>query len=640
MKTLRILLLEDSPIDAELTLSTLAEARIPFTVHRVETREEFIAAVEDDGFDLILADFALPSFDGISALEIARERRPELPFIFVSGTLGEELAIDMLKSGATDYVLKQRLARLAPAVERASRESIERRELQRAERDLRRTEQTLHMLIESVHDYAIIMLDPEGRVVSWNSGAKRILGYEDAEIIGREFSTFFTEEDVADGCPRRELELAAATGRAEEDRWHVGKGGKTFWASGVLTPMLDEEGHLVGYAKVMRDITDRRMAEVELLSAKESAEAANRAKDQFLAVLSHELRTPLTPVLATVHALEDQPDLNEESRFLIEIIHRNIELEARLIDDLLDLTRISKGKLQLNLETIDAHQLLRQVVYDCASDVRSKELDLVVELTARHYMVRADSARLQQVLWNLIKNAIKFTPERGIVSIRTRDDGRGHLLVEVRDTGIGIDMEVLPRIFEAFEQGERTITRRYGGLGLGLAISKAIIDMHGGNLSAVSDGKDHGATFLIELATDPSAEDIGCNGVGEIVDELPKKNIRILLVDDHEDTGKVMKLLLEREGYDIRMANNVASAIKAVEGEEFDLLISDIGLPDGTGIDLIHHIRQHRKIPGIALSGFGMEDDIRRSKEAGFIEHLTKPVSFQRLHGVIREIIS
>jgi two-component system CheB/CheR fusion protein len=344
-------------------------------------------------------------------------------------------------------------------------------------------------------------------------------------------------------------------------------------------------------------------------------------------------------VLTLTQALKED-NLPDDIRAFVEIIDRNVELEARLIDDLLDLTRIEKGKLQLNLETADAHALIGNVLDIYKSDILGKGLRLALKLDAPEHFVRADPARLQQIFWNLVKNAVKFTPEGGDVMIRTFNDEEGHLLTEVIDNGIGIDADILPQIFTAFEQGEQNITRQFGGLGLGLAISNALVEMHGGRLMAASEGRDLGATFTVELTVAMARNDgpvMGARPAAQNADRPPR---RILLVDDHEDTSKVMKVLLERRGYLVTTAATMRSGIEEATNGAYDLLISDIGLPDGSGLDLMETLmRNGVPIRGVALSGFGMEEDIRRSKEVGFTEHLTKPISFQKLQEIIERLV-
>ncbi|MEY2496954.1 MAG: hypothetical protein QOD12_510 [Verrucomicrobiota bacterium] len=365
--------------------------------------------------------------------------------------------------------------------------------------------------------------------------------------------------------------------------------------------------------------------------ARAESERANLAKDSFLAMLSHELRTPLTPVLTSVLALEQADHLPEEVRESLQMIRRNVELEARLIDDLLDLTRISKGKVQLSLEIVDAHLLLGNAVEICQADIDHKSLSLQKDFAAENVRLEADPARVQQIFWNLIKNAVKFTPEGGRLQIRTRNTD-GELCVEISDSGMGIDAETLPKIFNAFEQGERS---RLGGLGLGLAISKALVETHHGKLTAQSAGQNQGATFTAIFpvaSSEASAREAS-------IPSSPgaRKSMRILLVEDHEDTNRSLTHLLRRRGYEVQAARSVESALKLAANEHFDVLVSDIGLPDGSGIDLMQKLKSEHPIFGIALTGFGMEEDLRRSHDVGFNHHLIKPVDLNRLDALIQQ---
>jgi signal transduction histidine kinase/response regulator RpfG family c-di-GMP phosphodiesterase len=365
--------------------------------------------------------------------------------------------------------------------------------------------------------------------------------------------------------------------------------------------------------------------------ARAESERANRAKDSFLAMLSHELRTPLTPVLTSVLALEQGDNLSDEMRASLQMIRRNVELEARLIDDLLDLTRISKGKVQLSLEEVDAHSLLRNALEICQADIDKKQLGLHTDFAAEKVSLEADPARLQQIFWNLIKNAVKFTPEGGRLQIRTQNLD-GHLQVEVSDTGMGIDAETLPKIFNAFEQGARS---QLGGLGLGLAISKALVETHNGKLTAASPGRDQGATFT---ASFPVGESSGANHHTAMpAVAAARKSMRVLLVEDHEDTNRSLTQLLRRRGYHVQPAHSVKAALAAAAQEQFDVLVSDIGLPDGSGIDLMEKLKSDHAIFGIALTGFGMEDDLRKSHDVGFNHHLVKPVDLNRLDALIQQ---
>ena len=367
--------------------------------------------------------------------------------------------------------------------------------------------------------------------------------------------------------------------------------------------------------------------------ARVEAERASEAKDRFLAMLSHELRTPLTPVLASVFMLEREDNIPAIMHESLQLIRRNVELEARLIDDLLDLTRINKGKVQLSFEIVDAHTLLRNALEICQSEIEQKKLELRNEFAATKVYLQADPARLQQIFWNLIKNAVKFTPHGGKLGIRTTNNGDGQFRLEVEDSGCGIDPGVLPRIFHAFEQAGRT---QLGGLGLGLAISKALVEAHHGSISAESRGRDSGATFT---ALFPTCER---NAIPESSDAprstAKRRSVRLLLVEDHEDTNRSLTRMLRRRGYEVHPANDIRSALDIATRKQFDVLVSDIGLPDGSGIDLLKALRAKRDVFGIALSGYGMEEDIRRSGEAGFSHHLVKPVDLNKLDSIIQEM--
>lgn len=367
--------------------------------------------------------------------------------------------------------------------------------------------------------------------------------------------------------------------------------------------------------------------------ARAEAERASAAKDKFLAMLSHELRTPLTPVLASVATLENETNLPRTLSESLQLIRRNVELEARLIDDLLDLTRISKGKVQLSFEMVDAHTLLRNALEICHSDIEEKKLELRTQLNANQITLRADPARLQQIFWNLIKNAVKFTPDGGKLDILTSNDSDGRFQFVVEDSGCGIDSDTLPKIFHAFEQGGQN---QFGGLGLGLAISKALVDAHQGSITAESAGRDRGSRFTAFFPTFvPAAMPASTSSPQTAVQ---RKLVRLLLVEDHEDTNRSLTQMLRRRGYEVIPAFNMRTALDLAATREFDVLLSDIGLPDGSGTDLLQTLRAQREVFGIALSGYGMEEDICRSREVGFAHHLIKPVDLNRLDSLLQEV--
>ena len=383
-------------------------------------------------------------------------------------------------------------------------------------------------------------------------------------------------------------------------------------------------------------IAERNRAHVAIEQQKETVEAANRTKDNFLAMLSHELRTPLTPVMAALDTLESDGQRSFESKNSLSMIRRNVELESQLIDDLLDLTRITKDKLQLRFGTLDAHEVINNVVEICRPESQSRNLKLNLNLRAGAHHVSGDAAKFQQIVWNLLKNAIKFTADHGEITISSSNPEPQLLAIAVHDTGIGIQPEIMNRIFDPFEQGERTFQRRYGGLGLGLAISKSLAQAHGGTLIAQSEGSDRGSTFTLTMRTVPAP-----TRIVKLTEPAPENRpLRILLVDDHQDTCTALERLLVRRGHLVAAAHNVRSAMETAAGNSFDLLISDIALPDGTGTELMTYLRAISQIPGIAISGFGMNGDVEKSIEAGFSEHLVKPVKMENLEAAIDRVMA
>ena len=384
-------------------------------------------------------------------------------------------------------------------------------------------------------------------------------------------------------------------------------------------------------------MAERRRIETELQQQKSIVETANRTKDHFLAMLSHELRTPLTPVISALESLEIEPTRAEDTKASLAMIRRNIELETQLIDDLLDFTRIARDKMQLRFAPIDAHQAVSNVVEICRAEVRSKKLNVHLNLRAKNCRVTADPAKFQQIIWNLLKNAIKFTPEEGDVTISSDNPSETVFTISLRDTGIGMEPEVMQRIFDPFEQGNRSFEHRVGGLGLGLAISKSLTQAHGGTLTAQSDGANRGSTFTLSMQALPQGEATGV--APKAITDQARQALKILLVDDHHDTCAALEKLLARRGHLVAVTHDIRSAMAAAGRNKFDLLISDIALPDGTGMDLMTQLRAIASIPGIAISGFGNNGDVERSLQAGFSEHLIKPVKLDSLEAAIERAI-
>jgi PAS domain S-box-containing protein len=509
---------------------------------------------------------------------------------------------------------------------------------------LAREQQLTAVTLASIGD-GVIVTDAAGIITFINRVAAELTGWRAEESIGQPCATVFKIVSETSRQPMANpVEKVLKTGMIQGLANHtllIRKDGRELPIDDSGAPIAGSDGVIHGVVLVFRDFTERKLYEQNLRSAKEEAEAANIAKDNFLAVLSHELRTPLTPVLVTLTAWEhNNAHLPADLKDDVQTLRRCVELEARLIDDLLDLTRIIRGKLALNLEVVNVHSLLEAVVDMYRSELDAKSIRYVTALSAAQHFASADPGRLQQVFWNILKNAVKFTPAGGTIDISSANaDDR--LQIRFTDSGVGMTNDNLRRIFKPLEQGSEEIVRRYGGLGLGLSLSKAFVEAQGGSISASSLGPGTGSTFTISI---PTTEASQSRQAGEPPrssrrEPAPNSLLRILLVEDHEDTARVLSRLLQRLGHTVRIAGTLAEGVAAAQ-EPFDLLISDIGLPDGTGYDLIRRLRQDGKanFPAVALTGFGMEDDIAMSREAGFTDHLTKPVNFQRLQLMVQKI--
>ena len=508
-----------------------------------------------------------------------------------------------------------------------------------AEAALRESEQRMRLATEATQ-VGLWEWNVLTGAIRWDAQLFRIYGIEptpDGMVDYSDWSGAVLPEDLAENEKILQETVRQAGRSVRRFRIRRRSDGACRHIESVETARTNAQGQTEWIVGTNLDVTERMEAEFALRTAKEAAENANQSKDRFLAVLSHELRTPLTPVLMVVGALEHDPDLRPDVREDLAMIKRNVELETKLIDDLLDLSRITSGKVELKTEGIDLNETVRQVCGICRPQIAAQEVELTMKLDEDVCVISADSARLQQVLWNILKNAIKFTPGQGTVRVSTARIGPDRCEVRVQDSGIGIPSEVLPRIFNAFEQGEAHITRQFGGLGLGLAISRALVELHGGTIRAESKGQGQGATFIVELpggADQPASK-------GPAVDESEGrgvKRIRLLLVEDHADTARALTRFLRTAGMEVVAAGDVASAVAAAERESFDLIVSDLGLPDGDGYEIMRAVRARQIIPGIAMSGYGMDDDIRRSAEAGFTEHLVKPISVPQLIAAIRRV--
>ncbi|MFX1694527.1 response regulator [Paraburkholderia sp. A1RO-1] len=595
--------------------------------------------------DVLVLDYQLDGAE--TGLDFFRRLRAEdvrVPAILVTGFTDESRVIAALRAGVSDVVpksgdyldyLPEAVARVLAqvALQRASDQALLLRDREEHYRTL--SEALPHLVFTCGADGECDFLSKQWREYTGiDADTTHGLAWLDAvhpDDRDEIRDTWLKAVRTANDDYRHELRILRHDGAYR-------------WFDVRIVAMRDPRGGVNKWFGSCTDIHAQRESneERELLlaseqAARQAAEEANRAKDRFLAMLSHELRTPLTPVLAGTRLLEQIDGLPDAARAGVLMIRRNIELEARLIDDLLDLTRVANGKLSLTLDTVDVHEVIDAVLELFHSEIQIKQQDVHVERLAQHHYVRGDRARMQQMFWNLVRNAAKFTPDGGHIFVRTRDE-RMHVVIEVEDTGIGIAPDQIGKLFHAFEQGSHNMTRQFGGLGLGLAVTKALTEAHGGTVSAKSPGSHCGATFTIVLPTAAPA-----SGAARPADHSGPHRagaLDILLIEDHDDTAEVMSQLIRTLGHDVSVAASVASALALTAAQHFDLVVSDIGLPDGSGIDFIRAFRKESAAPAIALTGFGTDDDVRRSLDAGFTAHLTKPVNFEQLERLIEATVT
>ena len=811
-RPLQILLLEDSALDAELTEVSLRDGGIQCDLTRVQTRDDYTAALLGSCFDVILADYSLPQFDGISALEIAREQCPDVPFIFVSGALGEELAIETLKRGATDYVLKQRLARLAPSVLRALREAEERAERRRAEAALRESEREFRAIFDNASD-AFVIIDDSMHYVDVNPAACTLFGISRDELLSHTIMDFAAADardaalevwdhfravgrhegefrivrpdgavrevdytataDFLPGChlavlrdvtERKRAEAASRflaeastvlatsldyattmerlaqlpvpeladysvidvfeddgrlvrAGAAHADpareplmrqlqQYEVAAGpgrisvraaldeGRTILVPEVRDEQLAAAARDAEHLRILRVLnprslivvrlvargralgvmtfavagSGRRYSDADLSAVEEFARRAaiaidnarlhrelrraNEAKDEFLAMLAHELRNPLAPIRNSLEVARLRGSDPAALARVQEVVERQVHHLIRFTDDLLDVSRINRRKTSLQLEPLSLTDLVRETADDHRTGLEAAGLTFIVDLPGEPVWVRGDATRLAQVIGNLLGNASKFTDRGGRVTLQmtvgTRDGtasagggawngttspGNGTVLVTVRDTGIGIDPRMLPLVFEPFAQADRTLARSQGGLGLGLALVKGLVELHEGSVCARSEGPGHGAEIGFRLPILQRVEEEEMPQAPAVSATArrarPASQRRVLVIDDNQDAAETLRDLLEIGGHAVAVAYNGREGLGLAREFRPEVVLCDLGLPELDGFAVATELRTYPEMAAIrliALSGYGRDEDRRRSREAGFDLHLTKPV--------------
>jgi PAS domain S-box-containing protein len=511
------------------------------------------------------------------------------------------------------------------------------------------TEALFPLLVESVKDYAIFVLDPQGRVKTWNAGAQRIKGYRAEEIIGRHFSAFYTQDAIDRRWPWEELELAVEHGRFEDEGWRLRKDGSRFWANVVITPLY-YGGSLVGFAKVTRDLSERgrvlaleaaERASRELLElerrARAESERSGRMKDEFLATLSHELRTPLNAILGWAQILQRDPGLPASAQGAVEKILRNAQSQAHIIGDLLDMSSILAGKIRLDQRPLYLPDVVTAAIDTVRPAAQAKGIRLHVALEPLAGLVRGDADRLQQLAWNLLSNAVKFTPPGGSVDVTLRVVGED-VELRVRDSGVGIAPDFLPHVFDRFTQSDASIRRRVGGLGLGLALVKELAELHGGRVGVASEGEGRGATFTVRLPlAAPAQPDVPG---GPPASHLPSLDgLHVLVVDDEEDTRELLRQILAPLGAVVILADSGEAALRMVESERPDVMLSDIGMPGIDGYDLL--ARLHARgvdVPAATITAYAREEDRVRAVESGYRAHIAKPLEMEAVVRLVAQL--
>ncbi len=654
-KQLQVLIVEDSEDDMLLLLHLLRQHDYYVIYQRVETARDMMAALDRQAWDIIICDYVIPGFGAPKALPLVKEKGLDIPFIVVSGSIDEVTAVTVLKAGAHDFVLKDRMARLIPAIEREIREAGVREKQRQTEIALRQSEARFRVLTTATSQ-AIWITNKQGEVCSENPSWQALTGQSASEIQGLGWLNAVHSDDRdhvvkvwSDAVANKklyEVEMRLMTAKGEYGY---------FYARGV--PVLDENGEVLEWVGTHTDIThhhhmeeQRKINEEKLdrlllreQAARREAEISNRIKDDFLAVLSHELRTPLNPILGWARLLRSKNFGPEETDYALETIERNAKLQTQLINDLLDISRVIRGQMSLNITKVSLQTVISSVLETVRLAAEAKSLQMQIQIAPSIGMVNGDEARLQQVVWNLLSNAVKFTSQGGTIEVSLVEVDK-YAQFQVKDTGIGIDTDFLPHVFEYFRQEHTGTTRKFGGLGLGLAIVRQIVELHGGTVKVQSPGIGLGATFTVKIPLFQGNVEIPSNETSSEL-KVDLSGIKILVVDDNPDTRDFIVFALEGENAVVTTAESGIDALKVFERSIPDILVSDIGMPGMDGYMLMRHIRQLSaqkggNVKAIALTAYAGESDKQDALSAGFQKHIPKPVDLDDLVSVIATLVN
>lgn len=644
-----ILVLEDDPGVARL--ERLRLERAGFAVAEADSAAAARRLIERGGVDLMILDYQLAEhasgldfYSGLKADGLA------VPSILVTGFSDDLILAEAIRTGIRDFLPKtpDYLDFLAPTVRRVLAQVQTERQLeeqrdalirdQAALAEARAGERKLQSILDNVRGHAIFTLDLQGVVTSWNSGSEQMFGYAADEIMGLPFNVVFTPEDRRAMQPEREIETCRREGRASDDRWHVRKDGSRFFASGNLEALRDDAQNLRGFVKVIRDQTERKRLEDERRRYTDQLKEADRRKDEFLAMLAHELRNPLAAIANAVQ-LARRTNAGDQRDWANGIIEKQVRHLARLIEDLLDVSRITHGKIELRKQRLDLVAVVKHAAATAAPFMKERSHELAVQIPAEPLYADADPTRMEQILVNLLSNAAKYTESGGRIQLGARRAGN-EIVLEVQDSGIGMSPELLVRAFDLFAQGDRSIARSEGGLGIGLTLTKRLVEMHGGSITADSDGPGLGTRFTIRLpaAREPApAPAAPTPGRAEPID---RAGLRVLVVDDNADLAAGTARLLKLLGHSADVALDGPTALASARAHAPDVILLDIGLPGMNGYDVAREIRARgpRNSVVIAVSGYGEEHATKPGREPEFDHHLTKPVELDALEAILEAV--
>jgi PAS domain S-box-containing protein len=509
------------------------------------------------------------------------------------------------------------------------------------------------LMVESMYDYSVFAIDPEGRILSWNKGAEKAFGYSKEEVVGENFAILFLPEDRGEGAPERELETARCEERVAEQGWRARKDGARLWVSGWLNALNDDAGNRIGYVKVMAVGGDLEREQAETLArealerertTRSEYEDASRSKDEFIALVSHELRSPLNAILGWTRILrQGRPD-EELYQRATEIIERSARMQSQLIEDLMDTARIVRGKLKLEVHPVNLAPLIEKALDVVRPAADAKGITLVTSLDREADQITGDPDRLQQVVWNLLSNAVKFTNEGGRVEVKL---GRVDpcIQISVSDTGCGVSPEFMPYLFERYRQAGASGARRKGGLGLGLTLVRQLVEMHGGSVTAESDGEGKGATFIVSLPVRAIYTSETERQPMAAAHTRSLEGIRAAVVDDEANARELIASVLESYGAQVTAFASAGEALDMLTSTRRpDVLVCDLAMPGEDGFSLIHKLREWEKahdgvLPAIALTAFGRVEDRTRALYSGFQMHISKPVEPVELVIVVRSLI-